>query len=492
MSDFELHIENVWTYIKSNRKEINPNLLRRIEEETSYTVEQYSRFAKTKTVEIGISLFEREQLRYPTGLYSTIDNIFSSCGYDFDVIDHRDRPQVQPQQQFLRKLRDYQQETVEKAIKAERGVIKIATGGGKTVIGAAIIASLNLRTVFIVHSIDLLEQTADEFEKMFGIEVGKIGGGFCEIKKINVCTVQTLHSAFGIKYVCEEELFIKEKISKEVLERKEEIREVVENSEVVMVDEGHKLPAATYIQVMKLLQKAMFRFILSATPYRDSSIDRVLDGYTGKLIINLNASYLIERGFLVAPTIYILDPNEHQKYKFIRQTYKTVYDHWIVNNKDRNQMIVDCVMRLSDMDKSTLITVTRITHGENLCEMLDKAGVKSFEFIRGEVDKVTRKRLLNDVREKKLKVLLGTSVTDEGVDIPALDAAILAGGGRSLIKSLQRIGRTLRPYPNAEENIKKEAIIVDFYDRVRYLTGHSTKRMKIYGLEPKFKLLKHF
>ena len=66
------------------------------------------------------------------------------------------------------------------------------------------------------------------------------------------------------------------------------------------------------------------------------------------------------------------------------------------------------------------------------------------------------------------------------------------GGGKSLIKTLQRVGRTLRPYPNFENNIKKEAIIVDFYDHLRYLTGQSRKRMEIYKRESKFKVYKHF
>jgi len=54
------------------------------------------------------------------------------------------------------------------------------------------------------------------------------------------------------------------------------------------------------------------------------------------------------------------------------------------------------------------------------------------------------------------------------------------------------VGRTLRPYPSAENNEKKEAIIVDFYDRIRYLIGHSKKRIKIYETEPRFQVFKHF
>jgi superfamily II DNA or RNA helicase len=489
MSDFEIVIDNTWTYLKPSVK-VDSSLLRRIEQEMSYTIEEYSRFRKT-TVEFDISMFEREQLRYPTGLYSILDNILTKCGYSFDVVDAREVPQINKPLQFhAKKLRDYQEEVVEAALKAQRGVIKVATGGGKTVIAAAIVARLNLKTLFIVYSLDLLQQTADEFETMFQIKVGKIGGGECDIKQINICTVQTLHCAFDLKYTCED--IIKEKHSKEIFERKEEIRKVVQEAELVINDECHRATAPVYVQTMQLMSNAYNRFSFSGTPYRDSSIDKVLDAYSGKLICNINASYLIERGFLVHPKIYMLDPNEHKQYKFERKSFQKIYEKWIVNNDDRNNMIVDSTQRLLSLNKSVLITVTRIPHGEVLCEMLDKAAVKSIAFIRGEVTKEDRKKLLDRIRKKELQVLLGTQVADEGIDIPALGSAIMAGGGKSLIKSLQRVGRTLRPYPSAENNEKKEAIIVDFYDRIRYLTGHSKKRIKIYESEQKFQVFKHF
>jgi len=372
-------------------------------------------------------------------------------------------------------------------------VIKIATGGGKTVIAAAIVARLNLKTLFVVYSVDLLEQTADEFEKMFRVDIGRIGGGYCDIKQINVCTVQTLHSAFGLKYdAIDEENMFKEKISNKVLERKEEIREAVKSAELVICDEAHRATAPVYIQMAQLWEKSYFRYYFSATPFRDKSIDMVLDAYSGKLICNISASFLIDKGFLVPLTIYMLDPNEESKYKFVRKSFKSIYDKYIVENDIRNNLIVDSTLRLLELGKSTLITVTRLNHGDMLCDMLDKAGVKSIAFIKGEVDSKMRKELLDKVRNKQLNVIVGSVVCDEGVDLPALDSAIMAGGGKSLIRSLQRVGRTLRPYPSAENNQKKEAIIVDFYDRIRYLTGHSKKRMKIYESEPRFKVVKHF
>lgn len=492
MPDFQVVIDNVWTYLKPTRK-ISYEFYNSLQTEMSYQIEEYSPFRK-EVVELDVSLFEREQLRYPTGLYSLLEKKLNEFKFSFEILDARHIPDFHESLKIQSKtLRDYQEKVVCDAIDSERGVIKIATGGGKTVIAAAIVARLNLSTLFMVYSIDLMNQTADEFEKMFGIKVGKIGGGHCEIEQINICTVQTLFSAFDLNYESlDEELHIKEKIHQKVLERKKDIREVVSNSEVVIFDEAHKVVAKTCSQVMILCKSAYYKFFLSATPYRNKSIDKILDAYSGKMICNISASFLIEKGFLVRPKIYMLDPNEHKSYKFVKAPFRSIYNEWIVENKFRNGMIVDSTQRLLDLNKSVLITVTQIKHGDILAEMLDKAGVKSIAFMKGEVDSDTRKDLLNKVRKKELDVLIGTSVADEGVDIPALGSAILAGGGKSLIKSLQRIGRTLRPYPSAECNEKKEAIIVDFYDRIRYLSGHSKKRIEIYQTEPKFQIFKEF
>jgi superfamily II DNA or RNA helicase len=245
--------------------------------------------------------------------------------------------------------------------------------------------------------------------------------------------------------------------------------------------------------MMKFAESSYFRYGFSGTPWKYDSTDIILNAYSGKEIININASYLIERGFLVRPKIYFLDPNELGRYKFIKARFQTIYNEWIVKNKDRNNLILNCAERLMQLDKTTLITVTRIEHGEILLDLIEKnfSGVP-VAFIKGEVDKDTRKELLNSIRQRKLKILIGTSLADEGLDLPALDAAIIGGGGKSLIKTLQRVGRTLRCYPSVEENIKKEAIIVDFYDHLRYLTGQSVKRMKIYSQEPMFQISKHF
>ena len=84
----------------------------------------------------------------------------------------------------------------------------------------------------------------------------------------------------------------------------------------------------------------------------------------------------------------------------------------------------------------------------------------------------------------KIDVILASTIFDIGVDIKCLSALILAGGGKSYVKALQRIGRVIRSYPG-----KKFAAIVDFYDDIKYLKAHSVNRCKIYMTENGFKVI---
>ena len=74
-----------------------------------------------------------------------------------------------------------------------------------------------------------------------------------------------------------------------------------------------------------------------------------------------------------------------------------------------------------------------------------------------------------------------------GVDIPSASGAVMASGGKSAVSYYQRIGRLLRPYPSAEENIKENALIYDFCDNMNGLTeDHAITRAKVISKEKSF------
>ncbi|MDU5108791.1 helicase-related protein, partial [Clostridium sp.] len=129
-------------------------------------------------------------------------------------------------------------------------------------------------------------------------------------------------------------------------------------------------------------------------------------------------------------------------------------------------------------DKGILIIVSFIDHGNNISELLDGLNVEHY-FLHGEVDSEIRKQKLNDMRSGKLKVMIATSLIDEGVDISGINSLILGAGGKSLRQVLQRVGRALRK--KKDDNTTQ---IYDFADMTnRFLFHHSKEREKIYREE---------
>ena len=159
-----------------------------------------------------ISLYNKRQQTFPTGLCSRVKKVFEILKLDYEFVDNR----VKPQKNFPvtcdfggKDLRFYQKESADMALKCQRGVLSLATGAGKTLTSCKIFENLGVApVVFIVPAIELLKQTQKEFERILKIngkssKVGIAGGGLLDInlEGVNVMTYQTALTAFNKKYL---------------------------------------------------------------------------------------------------------------------------------------------------------------------------------------------------------------------------------------------------------------------------------------------------
>ena len=87
--------------------------------------------------------------------------------------------------------------------------------------------------------------------------------------------------------------------------------------------------------------------------------------------------------------------------------------------------------------------------------------------------------------DKKIDLILASNIFDIGVNIREADGLIITGGGKSRLRSLQRVGRVIRSYPG-----KTRAAVVDFVDNAKYLKNHSEIRYQTYLSEPGFKVFR--
>lgn len=245
----------------------------------------------------------------------------------------------------------------------------------------------------------------------------------------------------------------------------------------------HHCPSESYWQVAQDCKNAYYRYGYTATNWREDNMDIMLDGFAAKKFVDINASKLIEEGWLVPPTIYLYDfQHERKNRKGVR--YPTIYNEEVTNNLKRNQLVVDLAMKAVEAGKSTLILINYIEHGENLLTLL-KAVYPDIEFIHGSTEAGKRQKVLLEFKEGTRKLLLASNILGEGVDIPKLEVLITARAEASTIAAYQALGRTLRPSES-----KTKAIIVDVFDsNCKYLESHASARLKIYASEPRYKIV---
>jgi len=377
--------------------------------------------------------------------------------------------------------RGYQEKAVEVILKHKRGRIWARVRSGKTIIMIMTYARLNIAPfVIICQSIDIAYQTKEKFQKFLPqVPVGIVGDGQCDIKLdgVTIITIQSAVASYDKKYKLNSGER-KEKSFEKLIEKKY-VRELITNAKFVWVDECHHTASSSHRFVLVQIQNAEYIVGGSGTLFREDNTDLLIEGLIGPLIYEINYSDLIEGGYLVAPTIHMIKLPRNIEPS--NDSYSTIYKECVVENKYRNTIISNVVKNLIERNKSSMVLVSKIKHGEILQELIPGA-----LFLKGNDASDFRTKTFKDLQNKRLLCLI-TTLGDEGVDIPNLDAVVIAAGGKSAIKVFQRL-RCMTPYKTAAEE-KKSAIVVDFIDNYKYLRAHSFKRRRLYKSEPSFKIV---
>uniref|UniRef100_A0AAU6MXG7 DNA helicase n=1 Tax=Staphylococcus phage 184DA TaxID=3110532 RepID=A0AAU6MXG7_9CAUD len=273
-----------------------------------------------------------------------------------------------------------------------------------------------------------------------------------------------------------------QKIVREKNEKKydkyQDMRDFLDSVAVMIVDEAHHSKSDSWYNNLMTCENALYRIALTGSiDKKDELLWMRLQALFGNVIARTTNKFLIDEGHSARPTINIIpvaNPNDIDRI----DDYREAYDKGITNNDFRNKLIAKLTEKWYNQDKGTLIIVNFIEHGDIISEMLNDLDVEHY-FLHGEIDSETRREKLNDMRSGNLKVMIATSLIDEGVDISGINALILGAGGKSLRQTLQRIGRALRK--KKDDNTTQ---IFDFNDMTnRFLYTHSNERRKIYEEE---------
>jgi len=241
----------------------------------------------------------------------------------------------------------------------------------------------------------------------------------------------------------------------------------VSEFDILIIDECHHLPAMTWTETALGAKGIVWGF--SATPWSgDWERDGVLKAFFGEEnFLVIDRKEVIAGGSITQGVVYVHhvdregEFNDQIDYIAAKETairckrYPMIsrFEHerrcrwqttveFIKSNQNRNQRIADLA---NQSNAATLILVSAIEHGEYLAKYI----TDSF-LVHAKIGKKKRTQAIDDFRTGKLRVMLATSLADEGLDVPRASVLILASGGRSAGKLEQRAGRVMRPHEGKE------------------------------------------
>lgn len=413
-------------------------------------------------------------------------------------------------------LRDYQYDGAKAMMQAERGWLWDATNAGKTEETAAMLLHLlreaGGKAIVLVPNAGLCIQTAKRIKELIGGEfsVGAYGGGS---KRIGDITVATAHSVImGVPDYIESLRRRTKGKSRRRLNR--ELNELLQRANTIIIDEGHHASADTWKYILGY-SNARFRIGITGS-FRDvhrgdgeSVRDIALRAYVGPLVRRIKNSHLIKRGISARPIIYCISDagvyaKDHTASKFVRDKrgrirrgadgeplmrpgtvrFKEEIDA-LLTDGNYNSAIVAIAEHMAAGGLKPLVLTNYISHVRELERRFTKRGNLRPLSVWGDIPANQRIKNIERFNERDDAVLIGSTVFDEGMNVPAIGCLILASGGKSLRQTLQRIGRALRKKKGA---INMVAVVDMTADNGALLQKHTDARLAIY-FDEKFKVV---
>lgn len=360
-------------------------------------------------------------------------------------------------------LRDYQQKAIEILINNNyRGIIILPTGAGKSRIALKIISMLNVRTLLVVPTIDLLNQWKDKIKSVLGVseeKIGIYGGGLKEVRDITIITYQSASKpGFLQRYMDEFSLLI--------------------------LDEAHHVLGERFMEIPRRLI-APYRIGLTATLDTSDEESKLLKELIGEMIYLDEIDKLVMKGYLAKYDYELirikLTETEARKYRALIKTYTDYLRSEGIREKGRKAYLEVLRRAKSDylakkalislkqardlafFNKNKLITLNKLLlrHRRDKVIIFTRhvltAGKISYIFripkIASDTPKELRAKILMAFKENKITKIVTAEALDEGVDIPDASVCIIISGRQSKRQFIQRIGRVLRPKRNKKAMI---------------------------------------
>jgi len=359
---------------------------------------------------------------------------------------------------FLGKLTPEQQSAAAALLEHDTGVLSAATGFGKTVVAASVIAARETNTSVLVHRRQLMEQWIARLQTFLdppASAIGRIGGG--KRKPGGIVDVGVIQS----------------------LARKGEVDDIVADYGHLVVDERHHISAVSFEAVARRA-KAKYVLGLSATVTRRDGHHPIVFMQCGPVRFRTSAKAQarqrpFEHRAILRPTDFTMPAGMDAERPPIQQVYAA-----LAADEDRNDMIFDDVLQALEAGHSPILLTERKDHAHRLAEPSGRFA-RNVLVLRGGMGTRQRREImqrLEEVPETEERVLIATGrYVGEGFDDARLDTLFLTMPISWKGTLAQYVGRLHRLHA-----AKCEVLVHDYVDRaVPALMRMSEKRVRGYG-----------
>jgi len=407
---------------------------------------------------------------FPSGLVDLVTRLANKWGHQVDVKDTRVRPLEGMPDLAAGKieLRDYQVAAVKRGVEVGRGVLDMPPRSGKTRTMVELHRQISLPTIWIAPTDRIVVQTQQVIEEFYGPNYSMHLVGQREESKAARMPVVVATAATASLLS----------------------PEFYQTRQMLCVDEWHHSAAKTYRDIFKLCDHIFYRFGMTGTHFRSGTDDLEMWGLLSNTIYQVSSAELLRRGYLV-PTKIVFVPVQSKKLRGVPKGYITGHGKFgIHEHEERNQLVAQAAWTLAELGRRVLILVGTKAQGYKIRSFMRllfpaQRGTQfePVEFVSTDMDRPKQGKILSAfLTSDEVRVLIGTSLLGEGVDLPAADALIYARGESAEVSLVQNAYRVGTAVPG-----KRSAIIVDFADRHhRKLMLHSHERLNTYLDEPTF------
>ncbi|AUX28120.1 MULTISPECIES: DEAD/DEAH box helicase [Sorangium] len=328
-----------------------------------------------------------------------------------------------------------------------RVLLVLPTGGGKTLISAALILRLlkmGRRVIFFAHRRELIKQTFAKLVRL-GIPPELVGIVMAGVEGRCVDSIAPRPEALSDDALWRLWARRRPQAPVKVASIDTFRNHARPEAEVIIVDEAHRALAKSYVDVQRAYPAA-WHLGLTATPFRADG--KGLGDAYDDLIVAATFAELVEQGFLVAPSCWGSKLKANLKgVKRTRGDYNADELARAVNRSELIGDIVDHYVRRGN-DAPAFCFAVNVEHSRTLAARFIEAGIAA-RHVDGNTETSERDDATAALRDGRVRVLCNCNVFTEGTDVPQVKTIILARPTLSEGLYLQQAGRGARPHPGS-------------------------------------------